>query len=360
MGCFFSDENNSTVLTDHSPAFSTENFTPQMIASPQAFFSASQPAKFVFDNGANFCGITRDLETRCWPQNWLDTGYTWRYFNLEKMLLLWDSTRVVALDNETFEVLFEAPNTGAEIWNGFPNTAVPLINAVISNAEIVDAQDMLLTSTVGIFHVSSNGFVDSVPGGSIVKGTKHYSGFWGNIDSVNCIFAYPDSLVCVNGIVGQSEPFTVGIGGSVAPTYWNGYYWWLSCESQCSVKRWDSEILPRKVYPMADVGAWGSYEYSALVSDTTLVFSYVDTHSEYYTTLNVLISHTAQHVDTSWTWSIERFAYNDEYRVHSWYNSKGNLVLALSDRVLVGFANPFRVTKSVKIYKLRSDGTLVK
>ena len=118
IGCFFSDENNSTVLTDHPPAFSSETFAPQMIASPQAFFSASQPAKFVFDNGANFCGFTKDLETRCWPQNWLDTGYTWRYFNLEKILLLWDSTRVVALDHETFDVLYDSPRMPGVSWDG--------------------------------------------------------------------------------------------------------------------------------------------------------------------------------------------------------------------------------------------------
>jgi len=357
-GCFEIPEYKPETLMDHTPAFSTENFTPQMIASPQAFFSASQPAKFVFDNGANFCGVTKDLETRCWPQNWLDTGYTWRFFNLEKILLLWDSTRVVALDHETFEVLFEAPNTGAAIWNGFPGVFNMLVNANVYDGVLVGSENLLLSSSYGVYNASSDGSVDSLTNGTIYMGSVRFSGFWKNSEGADCLFGYPDSLICITGNSVQSVPMTVGIGGSIAPILWNGSYWWIGCDDAhwCHVKKSESDVLPSKTYTMADMGG-GLYSYivASLASDNELVFANMDSRSEYYTNLYVSVSQTPQHIDTTWSWGVEK-----PFDVAMWYNSKGNIVVALSDMALVGSVNPIRVTKSVKIYKLRSDGTLVK
>jgi len=226
----------------------------------------------------------------------------------------------------------------------------------VVNAVVNSPNSMKLTTTLGVFHYDSNGTESMLNGDSI--SWRSYSGYFKNSEGADCLFAYPDSLVCITGNIAQSVPMTVGMGGSFAPVLWYGSYWWIGCDDAhwCHVKKSESDVLPSKTYTMADMGG-GLYSYivASLASDNELVFANMDSRSEYYTNLYVSVSQTPQHIDTTWSWGVEK-----PFDVAMWYNSKGNIVVALSDMALVGSVNPIRVTKSVKIYKLRSDGTLVK
>jgi len=345
-------------LATKTPAVVVNGMAGHGIANPRVLFSSQKPAQYVFSSWNQFCGIGKDLEVGCWSKNWLDTTRSWSNILTEKLLIVWDSTEILALDKSTFDTLYQAPFVESALW---VDTLYTVRFFPVQSAQVVNAKQLIIATDHQLYLMGPTGETEllhefQTPVTSVLW--ERAQGEWCVLNNASQTSGAVDSLACIRDGVLSIYPTDLVLGGvhytnGFTPTLWAGKYLWILCNNDvqrgCHVDATPDGIAWTKV-EKTELSIWGSpgfttipLESKILLANTSYKEPY-DYRESYYNFEWYAVDRNGVVIDNSTiSWKMDAF-----YEIKGWQTSAGNIAVS------------FIGSQTVNVYLFNQKGDLVK